>query len=62
MAESLEDVDLEGLMQNLLCEFVTTGLGTSPAVKWLRFCLPVPGVWVPLVGELRSHIPRSQKP
>ena len=36
--------------------------GTSLAVQWLRLCLPVQGVWVQsLVGELRSHMPHSQK-
>ena len=36
--------------------------GTSLAVQCLRFRLPMQGVWVrSLVGELRSHMPRSQK-
>ena len=37
-------------------------LGTSLLVHWLRFCLPLKGVQVqPLVRELRSHMPCSQK-
>ena len=37
-------------------------LGTSLAVQWLRPCLPMQEVWVQsLVGDLRSHMPRSQK-
>ena len=35
-------------------------LETSLVVQWLRICLPVQGMWVQsLVGELRSHMPRS---
>ena len=34
--------------------------GTSPVVQWLRIHLPIQGAWVQsLVGELRSHMPRS---
>ena len=40
----------------------TGPLGTSLAVQWLRLCLPMQGVQVRyLVGELRSHVPHSQK-
>ena len=39
------------------------GLGTSPAVQWLRCHHPVQGAQVQfLVGELRSHISPGQKP
>ena len=32
--------------------------GTSPAVKWLRLCLPMQEARVQsLVGKLRSHMP-----
>ena len=32
-------------------------------VQWLRFRLPMQGLWVPSpVRELRSHMPHSQKP
>ena len=38
------------------------GQGTSLVVQWLRLRLPMQAVRVPsLVGELRSHMPRSQK-
>ena len=37
--------------------------GTSLAIQWLRLRLPMQGVRVwSLVGELRSHMPRGQKP
>ena len=37
-------------------------VGTSLAVQWLRFHLPMKGVQVQsLVGELRSHMPQGQK-
>ena len=36
--------------------------GTSLGVQWLRFCLPMKGMWVwSLVGELGSHMPGDQK-
>ena len=36
--------------------------GTSLAVQWLRLCFPMQGTQVqPLVGELRSHMPRGNK-
>ena len=38
--------------------------GTSPAVQWLRFCLPVQGVRVQsqsLIRKPRSHMPCGQK-
>ena len=36
--------------------------GTSLVVQWLRLRLPIQGVQVrSLVGNLRSHMPRSQK-
>ena len=39
-----------------------TAGGTSLVVQGLRLLLPVQRVWVqPLVGELRSHMPESQK-
>ena len=35
---------------------------TSLAAQWLRLRLPKPGVQIQsLIGELRSHMPRSQK-
>lgn len=35
-------------------------LGTSLAIQWLRFELPVQGAWVQsLVGELRSCLPQA---
>lgn len=41
---------------------VKTYGGTSPAVQWLRLLFPVWQVQVQfLVGDLRSHIPQSQK-
>ena len=36
------------------------GQGTFLAVQWLRICLPVQGTGAqPLIGKLRSHMPRS---
>ena len=36
--------------------------GTSLVLPWFRFCLPMPGLPVrSLAGELRSHLPCSQK-
>ena len=36
--------------------------GTSLGVQWLRFCLPMQGVWVwSLVRELRAYKPHSPK-
>ena len=42
--------------------FTIAATGTSLAVRWLGLCLPMFRVhaW-PLVGELRSHMPRGQK-
>ena len=35
---------------------------TAVTVQWLKLCLPRQSVWVwSLVGELRSHVPHSQK-
>ena len=35
---------------------------TAMTVQWLKLCLPRQWVWVwSLVGELRSHVPHSQK-
>ena len=36
--------------------------GTSLVVQWLRFCLPMHGVWVwSLFGKLRAYKPHSPK-
>ena len=44
-------------------EVKSEALGTSLAVQWLRLCSPVQGAQVrSLVGELRTHMPGSQKP
>ena len=51
-------------LQNTMKEIKNSlqGLGTSLAVQWLGFRLPVQGVQVQfLVGELRSHISPGQK-
>ena len=46
------------LIPKLLCK--ETSIGTSLVVQWLRFCLPVQGLWVwSLVRELGSHMPQS---
>ena len=43
-------------------QFINIFLGTSLVVQWFRVLLPGQGVWVrSLVGELRSHMLRSQK-
>ena len=32
-------------------------MGLSPAVQWLRLCLPMQGMWIQfLAGELRPHV------
>ena len=57
----------EILTTSLLCTqklkiLIYKRLGTSLAVQWLRLHLPMQGMWVqPLLGEIRSHMPRSQK-
>ena len=46
------------LIPKLLCK--ETSIGTSLVVLWLRFHLPVQGLWVwSLVRELGSHMPRG---
>ena len=66
MTEAIEKDPYENIhsvnMKMLRVLKVVICRGTSLAVQWLRLCLPMQGVWVrSLVGELRSHMPLSQK-
>ena len=53
---------LRGSCEHLKITFLKTELRTSLVAQWLRLRLPMQGMWVrSLVGELRSHMPHSQK-